>query len=239
MTTPHNCNENDLGKLPTGLYLGMYHGRNTLDEDLSDWGFNGPMIPIENLTVTYFEHYRIQVRPDLVDTVSKMFSALPEDWIDLAIVNDLLQCDGKFYGDWSIFYHVNTTTMGLDMYAFSLPADSIPDDTQVDFAQPAGIRPTELFYWRKHHDLHGWMGQLYVAKGGASPDFNCDRVRLTLEDLADLEDAVKENALPATSGFFFGDNPPDADSIAKDMAFIEKAREALAQGLIVYYDSWW
>ena len=99
--------------------------------------------------------------------------------------------------------------------------------------------PEEIFYWRKHHDLHGWMERLYREKGGTEESFNCVKVRLTKEDLERLASDVIGNKLPQTTGFFFGNNPPNSDSIAQDMEFIGKALAATLQGDVVYYDSWW
>jgi hypothetical protein len=45
--------------------------------------------------------------------------------------------------------------------------------------------------------------------------------------------------LPQTTGFFFGDNPPDNESLSNDLKFIQAARDAIAAGDAVYYDSWW
>jgi hypothetical protein len=47
------------------------------------------------------------------------------------------------------------------------------------------------------------------------------------------------NKLIPINGFFFGDQvvyPEDLESVAD---FIAKAREALADGKAVFYDSWW
>lgn len=30
--------------LPEGLYVGFYHGRNSIDEEIDDCGFDGPVI---------------------------------------------------------------------------------------------------------------------------------------------------------------------------------------------------
>lgn len=126
--------------------------------------------------------------------------------------------------------------MGLDMYAFTTERSAAT--TPVNFKPNRnGDGITELHYWRKHPNLHGWMEELYRRKGGHSPDFNCDTVELTPADLDDLEAAIRAGALPSTTGFFFGES--DGSERADDLAFIAKARAAIAEGLVVYYDSWW
>jgi hypothetical protein len=131
--------------------------------------------------------------------------------------------------------------MGLDMYAFSVSAQDAGDN-EVDFKREDDSGNTlyhseELFYWRKFNALHGWMEQLYRAKGGTAESFNCNTVRLTSEDLDKLgRDA---NNLQPVAGFFFGAQtvyPEDIESIAE---FVAKARQAIADGNAVYYDSWW
>ena len=125
--------------------------------------------------------------------------------------------------------------MGLDMYAFAAPQNTITQD--VDFNTDALPEMSELHYWRKHPDMHGWMEALYFAKGGQRDCFNCTPVRLTLDDLAELEMAIKTGDLPETSGFFFGYS--DGTEIQDDLAFVQKAREAIEAGKAVFYDSWW
>ena len=127
--------------------------------------------------------------------------------------------------------------MGLDMYCYAIPEkDAGHNDTDVKI--PESIKREEIFYWRKAHDLHGWFENLYREKGGTA-EFNCVNVRLTNEDLDRLKHDVINYKLPQTTGFFFGDNPPDDESIANDIVFIVKAREAIARGMAVFYDSWW
>lgn len=131
--------------------------------------------------------------------------------------------------------------MGLDMYAWSIdPAHLSEQDVvrQVDVSLPRD-EVTELYYWRKHHDLHGWMERLYRAKGGAAESFNCVTVRLTYADLTRLSLDIKQWALPPTTGFFFGSNPPDDESNKQDLEFIAKAKVEIEQGKAVFYDSWW
>jgi hypothetical protein len=123
--------------------------------------------------------------------------------------------------------------MGLDMYAFSTNAKP---KTDVDF-ETKNFKPEEVYYWRKHPNLHGWMQSLYDSKGGTESDFNGDCVVLTAFDLDVLEEDIKNNNLPDTSGFFFGQSGDD--EIENDLIFVAKAREAIANGKTVYYTSWW
>lgn len=130
--------------------------------------------------------------------------------------------------------------MGLDMYAFRVKAEDVIDDFNVRDDEMGRKEPLEeLAYWRKHHDLHGWMERLYRAKGGDKESFNCVPVRLTEFDLDQLLHDVLNHALPETQGFFFGTNPPDDESMKNDIEFITNARIAIADGDAVYYDSWW
>jgi hypothetical protein len=125
------------------------------------------------------------------------------------------------------------TAMGLDQFAFAFRAD-IVGDVQADLP----IEPEERIHtWRKHPNLHGWMEQLYRTKGGRMDSFNCTTVRLDSADLDALEQAINDNALPETVGFFFGQSTPERKD--DDLAFIAKARAVIARGLVVFYDSWW
>lgn len=124
--------------------------------------------------------------------------------------------------------------MGLDMYAYKVPKK----DVRSNFKFKRSKEFVEIDYWRKHHDLHGWFENLYTDKGGRDI-FNCIPLKLELEDLDQLEHDIKNRNLPHTTGFFFGDNPPDDESDKLDLEFIEKARQAISDGYAVYYDSWW
>lgn len=129
--------------------------------------------------------------------------------------------------------------MGLDMYAFARTKEG---------------EMTQIQYWRKHPNLHGWMEELWEKRGRpvakelsteedcpevypADQSFNCVQLRLTPTDIDDLEKAVNEETLPETVGFFFGQSLPEDKEL--DLEFIAKAREAFAHGDDVYYDSWW
>lgn len=120
--------------------------------------------------------------------------------------------------------------MGLDMYALTTT-----EPLETDF----GFKPDQaeaLHYWRKHPNLHGWMEDLYHARGGEAL-FNCVTLKLTTADLDRLEADIRGGTLPPTQGFFFGET--DGTEVEDDLAFIAKARAAIAEGKTVFYDSWW
>lgn len=121
--------------------------------------------------------------------------------------------------------------MGLDMFAYATRAE-IPN---ADFKEPDDS--AQIFYWRKHPNLHGWMEKLYRSKGGRADEFNLVTVRLDEADLKQLERVVDADGLPFTHGFFFGQS--GAEDKEHDLAFIAKARAAMKDGYRVYYTSWW
>lgn len=92
--------------------------------------------------------------------------------------------------------------MGLDMYAWRVNAEDAIGDFEVASDDEGSSKVEEMFYWRKHHDLHGWMERLYREKGGTKESFNCVKVRLTMEDLQRLAQDVTKGRLPETTGFF-------------------------------------
>jgi hypothetical protein len=110
-----------------------------------------------------------------------------------------------------------------------------------EFVNPNVNRPRQICYWRKHPNLHGWMERLWNQRNGGDKDadkFNGIELELTAEDLDELEYAVQNDHLPATSGFFFGN---DADDYYKpsDLKFIQEARAEMFLGLKVFYNSSW
>ena len=120
--------------------------------------------------------------------------------------------------------------MGLDMYALTTrERPNAAHGFKVEQAE-------QIHCWRKHPNLHGWMENLYFEKGGQET-FNCLPLVLLLEDLDRLEADITAGNLPDTSGFFFGVS--DGSESEDDLAFIAKARAAIAEGKTVFYDSWW
>jgi hypothetical protein len=96
------------------------------------------------------------------------------------------------------------------------------------------------------------MRELYRRKGGTldpvtlegdtymGEEFNSGQgVELTLDDLAQLERDIRALKLPITKGFFFGQSDIDEETQHRDLAFVWKARTAIAEGYHVFYTSWW
>ncbi len=130
--------------------------------------------------------------------------------------------------------------MGLDQYAY----------VANKAGQLSGIESKTriIAKWRKHPNLQGWMEMLWFKKGSPTRDleydakyrssFNGVELELTWEDIDDLEIAIKNKELPATSGFFFGNNSDD-QYYNHDLTFVRNARTELFSGLKVFYNSSW
>jgi len=126
--------------------------------------------------------------------------------------------------------------MGLDMYAFSVDVE-VARGGVTDVA--LGDNAEQISYWRKFNALHGWMEDLYRQKGGSKESFNCTTVRLTANDLDRLEMDTGNNKLVPVNGFFFGVQEIDSEDLESVATFVKVARQALADGKAVFYDSWW
>ena len=137
--------------------------------------------------------------------------------------------------------------MGLDMYAYVAAKAGQQnefyegaefDETTREFVNKTTTKPREIAYWRKHPNLHGWMERLAEQKNLKYESFNGIEMELTAEDLDELERAVTHNQLPATGGFFFGNNA-DEHYRESDLEFVKNARAELFFGLKVFYNSSW
>lgn len=125
--------------------------------------------------------------------------------------------------------------MGLDMYAYVASRETTND-------WDAEYSSEEISYWRKHPNLHGWMEALWISKGRNNMPgdvrFNGIELELTFDDIMQLEKDIKNNSLPKTSGFFFGD---DSDEYYRnqDLEFVYEAKSRLFLGQRVFYNSSW
>ena len=123
--------------------------------------------------------------------------------------------------------------MGLDQYGIARKGQPQTDEEGYTFYEDE----IELAYWRKHPNRQGWMESLWNVKGNDG-EFNCQDLELTLDDLDNLEKSLDNEALPQTTGFFFGDDA-DEHYAEQDREFIVQARAAIKQGYTVIYSSWW
>lgn len=81
-----------------GLYLYLFHGREDPEQDMDEWGVNGPHIgPLKWAHTTYGATVELKFA-DGFET-----GPLPADV--LSIKDDLLYYDGMYYGDWSLYLH--------------------------------------------------------------------------------------------------------------------------------------
>ena len=110
--------------------------------------------------------------------------------------------------------------MGLDQYAFA--------------RKKGEEEGKQIAQWRKHSNLEGWMANLYHSRGGKG-DFNCVDLKLTRQDLLNLERDFK--SLEPASGFFWGQSRPEHNNETED--FLTLAFECMDDGYEIIYTSWW
>lgn len=92
--------------------------------------------------------------------------------------------------------------MGLDMYLNGeIYFFGLTEEQQK--TQPVE-KIYRLAYWRKHPDLHG-----FIVESFADGVDNCEPVNLTAADMTGIIDAIREDRLPHTEGFFFGQSSND------------------------------
>lgn len=76
---------------PGKLYLRLYHGRSDPNQEMDDWGFNGPTFgPLSCYVHTYCCTFRIH-------------GEFNDSEIWLQAHDDMIRWDGCFYGDMEVF----------------------------------------------------------------------------------------------------------------------------------------
>ena len=100
--------------------------------------------------------------------------------------------------------------MGLDMYLNGVKAHRQYPQNIHDWDEDMDNRPQmdgypvtstriDIGYWRKHADLHG-----YIVNTFADGKDECQEIELSAENCKQIAEAVANNKLPHTEGFFFG-----------------------------------
>lgn len=127
--------------------------------------------------------------------------------------------------------------MSLNMFAFKCKKRGNPKMiAMVDFKAPEDSK--EIMQWLKHPNLHGWMERQYRLKDGQG-NFNEQNMELELKDFNKLEKDIKNNRLPKTKGFFFGESTGTPEEVEKDLMFIELAIKYIKEGYSIFYRSSW
>jgi hypothetical protein len=122
--------------------------------------------------------------------------------------------------------------MGLDQYAHKVKS-SMSEDHLTET-----ITKTKIHQWRKHYPLQQCFEALWESNGGDG-DFNCVDVSMIEDDLNRLEKAILNDEMPWEE--WMGEEETEkekADTVAYDLEFIKKAREAMADGWEIVYSSW-
>lgn len=96
----------------TGLYLGLFHGRNDPDQSLNDWGINGLIIDsLEHVHTTYATHIKLEF---INQADIKKYGFHPGAMIDLDIDSGMVMFQNHWYGDWTVFYHTEPQLPSLN-----------------------------------------------------------------------------------------------------------------------------
>ena len=96
--------------------------------------------------------------------------------------------------------------MGLDQTAFSVGPSINGEEGEVE----------HLMEWRKHNRLQGYMEKLWESKGcplseeesieNGEPVFSGIELKLSSNDILELEKEILSRRLPEASGFFWGED---------------------------------
>jgi len=124
--------------------------------------------------------------------------------------------------------------MGLDMYLRGVKNPFNDRQKDEDGFEITAIE-IELGYWRKHPDLHGFIVQQFA--GGKD---DCQKIYLNAKAIETILEAVKVEALPLTTGFFFGTSSPSdrlysIEVFEKALKWINRDKDIR----YVYYQASW
>lgn len=122
--------------------------------------------------------------------------------------------------------------MGLDQILLAVKVDKENEEkNQVE----------KVWTWRKHSDLQGYMEKLAVKKGivKTAKEFNCVDLELTKEDIEDVQNAITDEDLPMTTGFFFGQSYRDSGEREEDLIAFDGALSLQQVGFKIVYSCWW
>ena len=106
--------------------------------------------------------------------------------------------------------------MGLDMYLEGRKWKHGSTEVEDGFSVKSKI--LDLGYWRKHPNLHGFIVQAF-----ADGKDECQDIDLGAQDIKNIISAIERDALPNTTGFFFGTSDSGKAQRKRDIEMFTKA----------------
>ena len=84
-----------------GMYLALFHGRESKREVMHQFGFAGPLLgPLQYCHTTYLSDIKILFE-DVED--AQLCCGSDEKDVILTVVDDMICFENAYYGDWSVF----------------------------------------------------------------------------------------------------------------------------------------
>lgn len=88
------------------MYLKLIHGRKSPEEQLDNWGFEGPVIgPIKYVHATYFSTFTVGFYDAAaMEEARKLtgWGAWDELTLEMKVVADLVKAGDGYFGDWEL-----------------------------------------------------------------------------------------------------------------------------------------
>ncbi len=120
-----------------GLYLGLFHGREDPEKKLDGWGFNGPIIgPLNHVHTTYLSHIKIEFE---TPQEARNYGFDPGSLMELVTDDDMVLFQGKWYGDWIVYYYKISSLPALKDITF--------DSNSIDEGKAKNQIITTTQYW--------------------------------------------------------------------------------------------
>lgn len=125
--------------------------------------------------------------------------------------------------------------MGLDMYFYATNNKNITEEDLNKGERTDELK--EVYYFRKHPNLHGQIQEYYFDKNEFEDIFNTTYYELSEEECKEILEKAKENSLPKTQGFFFGESTEDDNK--RTVECMEMLIKLINDGHKVFYYAWW
>lgn len=95
------------------LYIRLFHGRTNPEQEMDDWGCDGPVFgPYQFVHTTYAFHIKLGKQDGCCD--------------ELFGFEDMLYYDSCYYGDWSVFDENTFGKSGFDLATFEQAKANLP-----------------------------------------------------------------------------------------------------------------